>query len=111
MDCDSKCSQCNTPSGVGCTKKGTDNACTGNKVCSSTGVCACGNGVQDNGESDVDCGGGCLPDVKCGNDKKCGASGDANCTLGNCCSCCGANVCKGAAACGNYGFGGTCSSC
>jgi formylglycine-generating enzyme required for sulfatase activity len=63
-----------------------DSECAGADTCSGNGACQCSNGVKDNGEADVDCGGVC---AKCAQGKACGAAGDCSsgfCVDGVCCS-------------------------
>jgi hypothetical protein len=85
--CTGLCRACNVGGSEGtCTflAPGTDpvDECAGADVCNGSGACSCFDGMQNGGESDVDCGGGVCVDCNAG--QACFVNGD-----------CTSNVCAG----------------
>jgi hypothetical protein len=77
-------------------------ACTGEGNCNGMDKCACQDGLQDFGETDVDCGGGQCP--KCAQGKMCGLPTD--CTTGHC-----ADVLNAVGVCCDTACADACHSC
>ena len=72
--------------------------CPGDGTCDDFGRCTCDNGLQDEGETDVDCGGRCVPDRRCAQGEVCGTDeldpSASHCGSAICCLCAGEFLCQ-----------------
>ncbi len=113
IDCGGICSKC--PDGQGCL---VDSDCSSENctagTCASSSAPSCSDNVQNQDETDIDCGGqkcpGCVEGKHCGTDTDCQQGQQLSCADGICTSQCVAD-CSGKCGGVSDGCDGTCDTC